>query len=74
MPGATKTAPVKLTIRAYQVGFGDCFLLTFQYPKNGKKDDNERHVLIDFGSTGMPDGIDHGDQMMKVANSGLKWL
>jgi len=68
MPGATKTAPVKLTIRAYQVGFGDCFLLTFQYPRNGKKVDNERHVLVDFGSTGMPDGIDHGDQMMKVAN------
>jgi hypothetical protein len=44
--------PTKLTLRAYQVGFGDCFLLTFHYPKN------DRHVLIDFGSTGMPKGSD----------------
>ena len=42
--------PKSLTIRSYQVGFGDCFLLSFHY--NGKSKD--RHVLIDFGSTGMP--------------------
>jgi len=42
--------PKSLTIRSYQVGFGDCFLLTFHY--NGKI--NDRHVLIDFGSTGQP--------------------
>ena len=40
--------PNSLTIRSYQVGFGDCFLLTFHY--KGKAGD--RHVLIDFGSTG----------------------
>ena len=39
--------PKSLTIRSYDVGFGDCFLLTFHY--NGKTGD--RHVLIDFGST-----------------------
>jgi len=39
--------PKSLTIRSYDVGFGDCFLLTFRY--NGKTGD--RHVLIDFGST-----------------------
>lgn len=55
--------PTSLTIRAYQVGFGDCFLLTFKYPKQ-----QERHVLIDFGSTGMPDGVVSADQMKKVAN------
>ncbi|MDQ2856634.1 MAG: hypothetical protein M3R68_09920 [Acidobacteriota bacterium] len=44
--------PTKMTLRAYQVGFGDCFLLTFHYPKN------DRHVLIDFGSTGVPKGSD----------------
>ena len=38
--------PFKLTLRVYNVGFGDCFLLTFHYPAR------ERHVLIDFGSTG----------------------
>lgn len=42
--------PKSLTLRAYQVGFGDCFLLTFHY--NGQTHD--RHVLIDFGSTGQP--------------------
>ena len=38
--------PSKLTLRVYDVGFGDCFLLTFHYPTR------DRHVLIDFGSTG----------------------
>ena len=38
--------PSKLTLRVYNVGFGDCFLLTFHYPAR------DRHVLIDFGSTG----------------------
>src|SRR3981081_4382549 len=37
--------PSKLTLRVYNVGFGDCFLLTFHYPVR------DRHVLIDFGST-----------------------
>lgn len=37
--------PVRLTLRVYNVGFGDCFLLTFHYPGR------DRHVLIDFGST-----------------------
>jgi hypothetical protein len=44
----TRQAPVAVTIFAYQVGFGDCFLLRFEYP--GRK----RHVLIDFGTTGLP--------------------
>lgn len=50
--------PKSLTLRSYQVGFGDCFLLTFHY--NGKTHD--RHVLIDFGSTGQPKGA--GDKLM----------
>ena len=49
---ATDSTPTKLTLRAYQVGFGDCFLLTFHYPSK------DRHVLIDFGSTGVPTGSD----------------
>jgi len=63
----TKNKPEKLIIRAYQVGFGDCFLLTFQYPGSTKKSPNERHVLVDFGSTGMPEGVNPTDQMMAVA-------
>jgi hypothetical protein len=33
----------------YNVGFGDCFLITFEYaqPVDGR---NERHMLIDFGT------------------------
>ena len=45
---ATGAKPFELRVRVYDVGFGDCFLLTFRY-KTGKK--LERHVLIDFGST-----------------------
>lgn len=41
-------APQSVRIRSYQVGFGDCFLLSFIYKTV------ERHVLIDFGSTGKP--------------------
>ena len=41
--------PTSIEIRAYQVGFGDCFLLSFIYTETDR-----RHVLIDFGSTGLP--------------------
>lgn len=34
---------------SYQVGFGDCFLLSFIYGSSDK-----RHILIDFGTTGLP--------------------
>src|SRR4051794_26203373 len=54
------TKPSKLTLRVYQVGFGDCFLLTFHYPSK------DRHVLIDFGSTGVPPGTASG-LMLRVA-------
>jgi hypothetical protein len=48
--------PIKLIIRSYQVGFGDCFLLTFRYPAAAGTFD-DRHVLIDCGSTGKPKKI-----------------
>jgi hypothetical protein len=67
MATTTTLKPSKLRIRAYQVGFGDCFLLTFFYPQAKKPSDKERHVLMDFGSTGMPKGISPSEQMMKVA-------
>ncbi len=39
--------PNAIEIREYQVGFGDCFLLSFEYgPRTGK-----RHVLVDFGTS-----------------------
>ena len=42
------------TIRTYQVGFGDCFLLSFDYAEE------RTHVLIDFGSTALPKGVAEG--------------
>jgi hypothetical protein len=54
-------SPNRLNIRTYHVGFGDCFLLSFEYGP-----DDERHVLIDFGSTGLPDGTPK-TRMMDIA-------
>lgn len=53
--------PNRVVITSYQVGFGDCFLLSFQYP--GEK----RHVLIDFGSTALPEGAPK-NQLRLIAN------
>ncbi|MCC6930460.1 MAG: hypothetical protein IT359_15850 [Gemmatimonadaceae bacterium] len=41
--------PTEVQIRSYQVGFGDCFLLSFIYSAR-----MARHVLIDFGTTELP--------------------
>ena len=41
-------SPSSIRIRMYQVGFGDCFLLSFNYATGGK------HLLIDFGTVAMP--------------------
>lgn len=43
-------APSGVTLRAYDVGFGDCFLLSFNYAQA------QKHILIDFGSTRLPAG------------------
>jgi len=58
---AATPKPVTAIIRAYQVGFGDCFLLSIAYD-----DDSARHILIDFGSTGLPKD-DPTVNMMRVA-------
>ena len=52
--------PTKATIFSYRVGFGDCFLLRFAYPGG------DRHLLIDFGTTGIPDD-EEADLMVRVA-------
>ena len=56
------TPPITATIFAYQVGFGDCFLLRFTYP-----DSTKRHLLIDFGTTKLPNGF-NSSHMIDVAN------
>ena len=58
--------PDAIEIRQYQVGFGDCYLLSFAYgPRTGK-----RHVLVDFGTSELPRGGGRGkpaDYMAQVA-------
>jgi glyoxylase-like metal-dependent hydrolase (beta-lactamase superfamily II) len=51
MPSAQNPKPIKLGIRMYQVGFGDCFVLTFRYAAPLADGRDVRHILIDFGST-----------------------
>ena len=45
-PTSASTTPVEVRLRAYNVGFGDCILITVTY-----RDHQRRHMLIDFGST-----------------------
>lgn len=51
--------PRSVTIRSYDVGFGDCFLLSFEYASR------QRHVLIDFGSMENPEGKTEAGQAIK---------
>lgn len=53
--------PVHVEIRSYQVGFGDCFLMSVAYDRGP-----ERHVLIDFGSMAQAKGTAK-TRMMDVA-------
>lgn len=48
--------PTTVRVRMYQVGFGDCFLLSFEYARKLPDGRKERHVLLDFGSTRPPQG------------------
>lgn len=41
----------RVRIRMYQVGFGDCFLLSLEYDAPLPDGRAERHILIDYGST-----------------------
>ncbi len=60
----SRNAPKSLTVRTYDVGFGDCFLLTFHYATR------DRHVMIDFGSMRLPAGKTvKGDYLVKVAEA-----
>ena len=60
MSGPATQPPVLATVRVrmYQVGFGDCFLLSFEYAGQAEP---ARHVLIDFGSRQLAAGLDLAD-------------
>lgn len=60
MPTTKKPAAVE--IRTYQVGFGDCFLLSFLYSETDR-----RHVLIDFGTMRLPGKKPKGQKEGKEA-------
>jgi len=53
--------PTGMTLHVYNVGFGDCFLMTWHYASR-----RDRNVLIDFGSTGLPKGVPK-NQMLLIA-------
>jgi len=55
--------PMSVHVRTYQVGFGDCFLLTIAYD-----DGSEKHVLIDFGSMARPPDAP-STRMMDIAQN-----
>lgn len=63
MPGQPE--PTTARVRMYQVGFGDCLLLTFEYAHPLADNRKERHILFDFGSTHSPW---EGHTMKKVAD------
>jgi hypothetical protein len=46
--------PRSVAVRMYQVGFGDCFMVSFKYPRPLDDGRAERHMLVDFGSTHRP--------------------
>jgi hypothetical protein len=58
----TSKRPTGAQVIAYDVGFGDCFLLRFLYPGR------TRHVLIDFGSHPAPRWGGKG-YLLRVANA-----
>jgi hypothetical protein len=53
--------PKQVSILAFQVGFGDCFLLRFHYANGGNK-----HILVDFGSYPKASWL-AGDGMRRIA-------
>ncbi len=60
--------PTHVRLRTYQVGFGDCFLLTVTYGSPPASGDTRkvRHVLIDFGTKA---GRHPGPEMVDVARA-----
>lgn len=57
--------PSDVRLRAYQVGFGDCLLLTVTYDDVLDDGRTERHMLVDFGSREQGKG---GPKMADIAD------
>lgn len=63
-PRAKKPRPTGVSVIAYDVGFGDCFLLRVGYAEP----ERDRHVLIDFGGFPRPKW-GGSDYMVRVARA-----
>ena len=61
------STPIRVRVRMYQVGFGDCFLVSVEYDAPLADGRAERHLLIDFGTSQSPrEGMARG-RMADVA-------
>lgn len=48
------STPIRVRVRMYQVGFGDCFLISAEYDEPLADGRAERHILIDYGTSHSP--------------------
>ncbi|MFB7894076.1 hypothetical protein ACFC1I_17885 [Microbacterium sp. NPDC056044] len=48
------STPIRVRVRMYQVGFGDCFLVSVEYDAPLADGRAERHLLIDYGTSRSP--------------------
>ncbi|WP_157549834.1 hypothetical protein [Microbacterium sp. Leaf288] len=48
------STPIRVRVRMYQVGFGDCFLVSVEYDEPLSDGRSERHILIDYGTSHSP--------------------
>ncbi|WP_345544883.1 hypothetical protein [Microbacterium jejuense] len=48
------STPIRVRVRMYQVGFGDCFLISVEYDEPLADGRAERHLLIDYGTSHSP--------------------
>ena len=67
----TARAHSSVRLRAYQVGFGDCLLLTVTLPVPLPDGARERHMLIDFGTVAR---AEDGPTMAEVAEQDRRAL
>jgi L-ascorbate metabolism protein UlaG (beta-lactamase superfamily) len=62
--GQSANTSSHVRIRMYNIGFGDCFLLSFKYKE---RDGGDKHVLIDFGTSSRPKNTPK-DWIKQIAN------
>ncbi|TQM33995.1 hypothetical protein [Microbacterium kyungheense] len=48
------STPVRVRVRMYQVGFGDCLLISVEYDEPLADGRAERHILVDYGTSHSP--------------------